>query len=272
MLSAGEAYSESYRFNTALSASATEDSTLHTVTFLDFDGNIIDTLEVADGEEIDYSAIDTSQLSMHLDKYTQVRFYAWDQNPQTADKDLTIQALSQTGIIDLISAPSRTEFYSNEGNVDLSGLDVTITFITQTAEIDDDGNRVTVQQTVDITESCYASPSDLSELFAEGDTASVSVYPRNSNVALVSYDVTFMDNLGDVNSDGKINAVDASLVLTHYAAVSTGQAPDLTEEQLNYADASRDGKVNAIDASRILTYYALEATGQNANWEEILYG
>ncbi len=68
-------------------------------------------------------------------------------------------------------------------------------------------------------------------------------------------------SLGDVNSDGQVNASDASAVLMVYAALSTGKTPDIAEEQLSNADVNADGSVNASDASVILAYYSYLSTG-----------
>ena len=67
--------------------------------------------------------------------------------------------------------------------------------------------------------------------------------------------------LGDVNSDGKVDAKDASLILLEYAQASTGAEDVIAEEQKNDADVNRDGKVDAKDASAVLQYYAYSSTG-----------
>jgi hypothetical protein len=67
--------------------------------------------------------------------------------------------------------------------------------------------------------------------------------------------------LGDVNMDGKVNAVDASETLREYASRSTSGEPYLTEIQRLAADVDRNGKVDAIDASYILMYYSYLSTG-----------
>ena len=56
---------------------------------------------------------------------------------------------------------------------------------------------------------------------------------------------------GDVNNDGKVNANDATLILQHYAGISS-----LSTEVQKAADVNRDGKVNANDATLILQKYA----------------
>ncbi|EWM52387.1 dockerin type I domain-containing protein [Ruminococcus flavefaciens] len=68
------------------------------------------------------------------------------------------------------------------------------------------------------------------------------------------------DTLGDVNSDGYINAVDASSVLSYYARISTNQEGGYDALQKLNADVNQDRSINAIDASNILAYYAYAST------------
>ena len=68
--------------------------------------------------------------------------------------------------------------------------------------------------------------------------------------------------LGDIDNNGTINAADASMALTEYAAVSTGQTSSLSDDARTAADVNKDKVINAGDASLILTYYAkLSLTG-----------
>ena len=73
-----------------------------------------------------------------------------------------------------------------------------------------------------------------------------------------------------MNSDGYINAVDASEVLSYYAKVSTKQEGGLTAQQLKAADTDGNGLINAVDASIILSYYAYTSTttGEAMPFEE----
>lgn len=66
-------------------------------------------------------------------------------------------------------------------------------------------------------------------------------------------------NYGDVNGDGRIDAVDASSVLAEYAAVSVGKPSTFTSSQRNLADMNKDGRVDAVDASTILSIYAVNS-------------
>ncbi|MDE5556331.1 MAG: hypothetical protein K2J32_01375 [Ruminococcus sp.] len=80
------------------------------------------------------------------------------------------------------------------------------------------------------------------------------------------FEVTVTDNtetlnLGDINNDGLINAVDASIVSIEYALLSTGDGiGEFTPEQNTIADLNKDGKINAVDASLIAMYYAYLST------------
>jgi len=66
---------------------------------------------------------------------------------------------------------------------------------------------------------------------------------------------------GDVSDDGIINAIDASLVLSMYSQMSSGNASEYPEAQIKAADVNNDGVVNSADASAILKYYAALSTG-----------
>ena len=78
--------------------------------------------------------------------------------------------------------------------------------------------------------------------------------------------------LGDVDSDSKIDAVDASSVLTYYAMTSTNKDGGFNEAQKLAADVDKNGAINAVDASNILSYYAYTATTKEnvISFEEFL--
>lgn len=73
--------------------------------------------------------------------------------------------------------------------------------------------------------------------------------------------------LGDVNSDGKVDSSDASLVLEEYAVIQTGGAGAFTENQKKAADVNNDSKNDSSDASKILEYYAMISTGKEPSWD-----
>ncbi len=100
----------------------------------------------------------------------------------------------------------------------------------------------------------------------EGEVV-IFIIDKNNNVIRLKIAVRHKEKaymLGDVNNDGKINAVDASEVLTYYAMISTNQNGDFDEAQKLAADVNYDGKINAVDASCILSYYAYISTAKEA--------
>ena len=65
---------------------------------------------------------------------------------------------------------------------------------------------------------------------------------------------------GDVNADGLIDAVDASMVLSAYATLSTNNESGFTTVQEILADVNNDEEINAVDSSLLLQYYAYIST------------
>ena len=70
-------------------------------------------------------------------------------------------------------------------------------------------------------------------------------YKETEEIAKLEYQV------GDVNGDGKVQALDARLILQHIASLKT-----LTEAELARADVTGDGAVKATDARKILRIVA----------------
>lgn len=102
----------------------------------------------------------------------------------------------------------------------------------------------------------YSDSSDSWKISSETETQKNITLYFNAN------------NLGDINSDGIIDAVDASLVLNEYALISTEEKTTFTENQNISADVNKDGIIDAVDASKILNYYAESSTDGNPSWEE----
>lgn len=70
---------------------------------------------------------------------------------------------------------------------------------------------------------------------------------------------------GDVNNDNKIDAVDASIILSEYALTSAGESGNFSEIQKKAADFNNDNMVDSVDASAVLAYYAEISGGENEN-------
>lgn len=87
--------------------------------------------------------------------------------------------------------------------------------------------------TVDNTSSVYSAP-----------IIAIEINPTSATILK-----------GDVNFDGKITAVDASMVLTELGNIAAG-TPTFTPEQFEAADMDDSGTLTAADASAILQIYA----------------
>lgn len=91
---------------------------------------------------------------------------------------------------------------------------------------------------------------------------------------------------GDVNMDGQVNALDASVVLSCYAQLSVGNSFSFTDsddeggimERLAYLAADidtesatmcsePDSKIDSADASQILAYYSLLSVDKKPQWD-----
>lgn len=97
-----------------------------------------------------------------------------------------------------------------------------------------------------------------------------AVYPVEGEI-VNTYDES-KNTLGDVDSNGTIDSVDASLILREYSASSTGQASVLDNVQKICADVDRNGTVDSVDASYILAYYAYAATGGTSKLIDFING
>lgn len=244
----------------------------HTVTFLDYDGEILDSFKVRDGEKIDYSLIDTdsdTRLNRHLDIYTEQVFSSWNIAPDTAEKDITIKALSKTAVISQENLPEKTMYFSNSGEISLDGLKVTITITTQLPAENDDG-YTEESLTVDVSSSCTASPSTLEEAFKDGDSSVIEIFPVGQNKAIASYNIGLFKGLGDVDGNGSVDVSDATQVLRSYTLLLSDESYALPENIQKYGDINFDGRIDSIDASLILRFYTLVMSDTGITLDEFL--
>ena len=102
-------------------------------------------------------------------------------------------------------------------------------------------------------------------------TSSITTTSATTTTPIVTTppETTELD-LGDVDNNKNINAVDASMILAEYAILATNGKPNFTEEQMKSADVNEDGEVNAIDASLVLAYYAHISTGGTSSLKEFI--
>lgn len=246
-----------------------EEETSYTMTFLDFDGEVMQTLDVKSDEKIDYSLIDTSSLHSYLNMYTEQAFHAWSSTPEYISENTTVQALYKKATISAEGTPTKTEYYSKGADIRLDGLSVLITLEFQTPVTDENGNYCIDTQTQNIIESCHAEKS-LEELFSDGKKATVNVIPSGDDKPIFSYEITLFDSLGNTNGDDYIDAVDASFISGVYAELSTGGELTLDENQQKICDINQDGHIDAQDATYVRMYYSEASTSGNAVWENLV--
>ncbi|WP_303838042.1 leucine-rich repeat protein [Ruminococcus flavefaciens] len=111
--------------------------------------------------------------------------------------------------------------------------------------------------------TCYGYKGSTLEKLANESTA------KSAGFTFVALDAEKTVSLGDPNGDGKINAVDASIILSNYARFSTSDEKPTADETAS-CDVNKDGKINAVDASTVLTYYAYCATNEAVAFEDFL--
>lgn len=261
-------------FSSVISFNTSAADDIHTVMVMDFNGDARYTFTIADGEKLDLGEIDTDMFDEQLDIYTQRKFDSWGNIPESGivTKDLAIYALYKEMTISCDNIPQKTEYFSNKGNINIDDLKVSITVHTQTPEKDSKGNFIITEEIVNIEDACKPSPANLDEAFTDGSlSAVIDIFPPESSRAIVSYDIKYFPNLGDVNLDGNINAVDASVILRYYSSLSTGENITLTEEEWLRCDINRNNIIDSSDSSKVLSYYSILSTSNNPpSWDEFL--
>lgn len=72
---------------------------------------------------------------------------------------------------------------------------------------------------------------------------------------------------GDLNNDGLVDSVDASVILAEYALISTNSDGTFSDSQKLAGDVNKDNIIDSVDSSMIQSYYAELSTGGNPSWE-----
>ncbi|MCM1314121.1 MAG: lectin like domain-containing protein [Alistipes senegalensis] len=96
-----------------------------------------------------------------------------------------------------------------------------------------------------------------------GQTVAVRYAATDNKFASKCEFITVGERKGDINDDGIVDAVDSTLVLVHYASMSTHGTGTIEEDKLSAADYNGDGLIDAVDATAILIHYAEMSTIQN---------
>ncbi len=150
--------------------------------------------------------------------------------------------VSQDGLISFHHNGGYYTHYSDRGMIDMTGLVVKVTYSDGTSE------NITYKETKSgytVSQNILASPSTDYKL---GENT-IEVYFKSNTKVYDSYKINIVTSVtkGDVNSDGKINSLDALMVLQHVVGIST-----LTSVQFNTGDMDSNGTLNSFDALLIL--------------------
>lgn len=224
----------------------------------------------------DGAAMGVAELNERIDKGGNIRYFMVDLvNEATittsgSDKVITFPLPDDKfGVIDVRGHYSTTEFRVT--TTILGNAVTTDTFTVQVIAPVTTGDPYTVELTL-----AGAATETVDRLDYILYTAALKPGEENQ------YDIDFFNKI-DVNTDGYVNAVDASQTLSFYAFASTfhpepgdpgygltGQdlwaywASNVATGNVNpnaYPDFNGDGRADAVDASSILGYYAWVATG-----------
>ncbi|MBQ9110426.1 MAG: hypothetical protein IJY06_03530 [Oscillospiraceae bacterium] len=111
--------------------------------------------------------------------------------------------------------------------------------------------------------------------FTDYDYIQLRVRQRYSEPLTNSYSNIISINsielrLGDVNADGRVDAMDAAAILTASAAVGSGSASGLTAEQEAVAKVLGGETFSATDAAMVLTYAAAVGADYEGTLEEYI--
>ena len=141
-------------------------------------------------------------------------------------------------------------------NVDMSG---TVPVKYNSASVKSLEERIAAE-----TSETYTTSASTTVSATYTTTVTTTKKPTTTATTTVTTTVTTTtfppEKKGDVDGDGQKNAVDASLILSHYARISTGGRAEFNREQQLAADVDGNGLIDAVDASCILSYYAFLST------------
>ncbi len=113
----------------------------------------------------------------------------------------------------------------------------------------------------------FSSLADTVLLFEVGEGEVAAAIDQDKD-GIFDTTIARSDALGDVNSDGHINAVDAAEILVAAATAGSGTESGLTLLQEFAADVDAGGSFNATDAALLLCYAAEVGTGSQLTLKE----
>ena len=178
----------------------------------------------------------------------------------TTTETSTSTSTTTTSTTTETSTSTSTTTTSTTTETSTSASTTTTSTTTETSTSTSTTTTSTTTETSTSTSTTTTSTTTETSTSASTTTANIVIIPETTTTAPQP-----AGDLGDVNADGAVNALDASLILTEYALIATGKDSSFSNEIKILADVNSDGSINALDASAVLTYYAYTATTNDAN-------
>ena len=192
---------------------------------------------------LDYPKIDYTIISSFVDDSSNVEV-CLDSQKNDSDSVLKVQQLTSGNSYDKVAKYSDNfnlydiSFYKDNEKVNIDGSAIVKIPVKEGM----DGNKCKVYY------NDNGKFTDMNAVYKDGymefETTHFSEY------VLVEGSLPTL-TMGDVNGDGKVNVLDAVMVLRHDANIIK-----LDDSQLKAADVNEDGKVDVLDAVMILRYEA----------------
>lgn len=122
-----------------------------------------------------------------------------------------------------------------------------------------------------VTTTIPSETTTISEIMTTETTTTETMTTETTPAATTTIPTETKTELGDLNGDGEVNAVDAADLLIAAALIGAGESSGLTDEQKIAADVDGNEELNAVDASIILQYAAACGAGvENAKIEDFV--
>lgn len=142
--------------------------------------------------------------------------------------------------------------FSDEAVTKDGGMRIRLYFIPKNGINDGDSYTFTIDDNVHI------GWDDRAQITVAGTSGALTADPEHDKTKLRIYgkgtSCTFVVGgalKGDINGDGKVNSLDAAMILRYDADLL-----DLADSALALGDVNLDGKVNSLDAAMVLRYDA----------------
>ncbi len=165
---------------------------------------------------------------------------------------LVTKAILPVSAIELVSLPTKYNYYDFETQLDYSGLEIKVKLADGSETIwNYDNGGTAFDYEVEVYEEYSGTEGDLKNYIR----TVVSCGGESINfVFVIEEKIEEKTNAGDINGDGEADALDALDILK--LAAGMAQESDFDAAHIAKADVEADGNLDALDALKILKYVA----------------